>query len=591
MTVNEKLYAVRTEMKKNSVDAVLVSNSDPHQSEYLADRWKDREWISGFTGSSGYVIITHDHAGLWTDSRYFLQAEKELAGTDIQLHKLLNQFEPEHIEWLVERLPEGSTVALDGEDFSKNQLHNIEAILKQKYISIDTNIDVLSLVWNDRPLLPSAPIFEHSPEYTGQTRLEKLTQLRQYISTADVDALLITALDEIAWLLNIRGKDVDFNPVALAFVFVSQKQVIVFADENKINSELNKNFSDEGITLMPYESIFHFLNNIDSFTKVLVDPAVINVKLYKSINCRIFHIDSPIKISKALKTKKEIEQYRQTMVLDAVALAYAFKWLEENISNGQVTEYTFGEKIASLRAQHATYVGESFNAIVGYNENGAIVHYRALKEECKTIEANGVLLVDCGGQYLGGTTDITRTIALSEPTPEVKKHNTLVLKGHIAMSQAVFPIGTSGATLDVLARQFLWSHGLNYQHGTGHGVGYFLNVHEGPHGFAGPNTDRGRTAFKPGMVITNEPGIYLENKYGIRIENILVVKESKLEKFLEFETITLYPYDLKLIDERSLTPREKAWINNYHNNVYNLVSPHLDEATKVWFKYKCKLLG
>lgn len=591
MTVNEKISAIRKEMKNNAIEAVLVSNSDPHQSEYLADRWKDREWISGFTGSSGYVIITNDHAGLWTDSRYFLQAEKELAGSDIQLHKLNNQFAPEHIEWLIDNLPEGSTVALDGEDFSKNQLDNIEAILKQKYISIDTNIDVISLVWNDRPSLPNAPIFEHSPEYTGQTRIEKLTQLRQSISSADCDAILITALDEIAWLLNIRGKDVDFNPVALAYVFVSQKQAIVFVDANKINGELNKNFNDDDITLMPYESIVHFLNNIDSFTKVLVDPAAISIKLYKSINCRIFHIDAPVKISKAVKTKKEIEQYRQTMVLDAVALAYAFKWLEENISSGQVTEYTFGEKIASLRAQHSTYVGESFNAIVGYNENGAIVHYHALKDKCKYLNAHGVLLVDCGGQYMGGTTDITRTIALSEPSPEVKKHNTLVLKGHIAMSQAVFPKGTSGATLDVLARQFLWSNGLNYQHGTGHGVGYFLNVHEGPHGFAGPTTDRGRTAFQPGMVITNEPGIYLENKYGIRIENILVVKESKYEQFLEFETITLYPYDLKLIDERSLVPKEKAWINNYHNNVYNLVSPHLDDDTKSWFKYKCKLLG
>ncbi len=592
MTVNDKIQALRIEMKKNNIDAVIISSSDPHQSEYLADRWKEREWISGFTGSSGHVIVTNDHAGLWTDSRYFIQAEKELANSEIELHKINNQFAPEHVVWLKDHLNEHAVVALDGEDFSKNQLDNIESIFKPKHISIATSIDLVSAIWVDRPQLPRGTAMEHSMDYISQSRSEKIEIIRQKIKEASCDSMLITALDEIAWLYNIRGNDVDFNPIVIAYSYLTNDRAILFIDDHKIPEDLLSNLNKDSIEIMPYNSVLHFLNTIGEEELVMLDYTSINFALYRAINGKSKDNESPIKLAKAIKSIKEISQYRQTMIYDGVALAYAFKWLEENLKKEvEITEYSFGIKIAEIRAQHNEYIGESFNTIVGYNENGAIVHYHADVNDCKKIKPQGILLVDCGAQYLGGTTDVTRTFALSEPSIEAKKHYTLVLKGHIAMSQAIYPVGTCGATLDILARQYLWEHGLNYQHGTGHGVGYFLNVHEGPHGFAGPNTERGRTAFVSGMVITNEPGFYLENQYGIRIENILVVRESKAPKFLEFETITLYPYDLTLIDERSLSAKEKSWINNYHNHVFDLIAPHLDEKTKEWFRFRCKLLG
>ncbi len=591
MTVDNKILALRQEMKKKAVDAVIISSSDPHQSEYLADRWKDREWISGFTGSSGFVVVTNDHSGLWTDSRYFIQAEKELSNSEIQLHKINNQFAPEYIEWLRENLKAGAVIALDGEDFSKTQLDNIETILKTKNISISSSLDLISSIWQDRPILPKGKVTKHALAFTGQSRIEKIEAIRQEIIQANCDDLLIPALDEIAWLFNIRGNDVEFNPVAVAYAYITKYKAHLFIDKSKLDEDLSSELSNEGVEIFPYDTIISYLNNLAANTTIMVDTSAINAKLFKAINGRINEKESPVKKAKAIKTPKEINHYKQTMIYDGAAIANAFKWLEDSIVNEEITEYGFGHKIAAYRAQHNEYIGESFNPIVGYNENGAIIHYHAIATDSKKINAQGVLLIDCGGQYFGGTTDITRTLGLSEPSKEIKKHYTLVLKGHIALSQAIFPQGTCGATLDILARQFLWEHGLNYQHGTGHGVGYFLNVHEGPHGFAGPNTERGRTAFAPGMVITNEPGFYLENNYGIRIENILVVKENKTSNFLEFETITLYPYDLKMIDEQSLTSKEKAWINNYHNHVFNQIGPHLDATTREWFRFKCKLLG
>ncbi len=590
MEINQKLAALRNIMKRNSIDAIIVPSSDPHQSEYIADVWKDRKYISGFTGSSGVAIVTQSHAGLWTDSRYFLQAEIELIGSDFVLHKLQNQFAPEHIEWLLSNLPSNSNVAIDGEDFSKAQYDNIVSLLKPHGIAIDITHDLMSEIWTDRPSFPNSKAVEHDVTFVGQNRKQKIENLRSEIIKHSANYLLLSALDEIAWTLNLRGTDVIYNPVLISYCIVGLNEVILFVDEDKV-SEIKFILINDNVQILPYESIVSYLNKIDEKAKILVEANTINIKLYKAINGQILHIESPARISKGIKSQIEIDHYKKAMIADGVALAKAYKWLEDNIGKTTITEHSFAQKIANYRSEHQDYRGESFGAIVGYNGNGAIIHYNPSEENCSPILPHGILLVDCGGQYLGGTTDITRTIALSEPSVEAKKHNTLVLKGHLALSQVVFPKGSTGSTLDILARQFLWDNGLNYLHGTGHGVGYFLNVHEGPHGFAAPSTERGRTPLQEGMIITNEPGFYLTDQYGIRIENIMVVKPHTFENFLEFESITLYPYDLKLVDEKALTPKEKVWINKYHNHVYEAISPFLDSATAEWFRYKCKLLG
>jgi Xaa-Pro aminopeptidase len=592
MTTNDKLASLRKEMLINNTDAVIIPSSDPHLSEYIAEHWKDREWISGFKGSSGVVIVTKDHAGLWTDSRYFLQAETELQGSNFTLHKLVNQFAPEHIEWLKENINVGGKISVDGQDFSKAQIDNIVNILKSKELIIDTSLDLVSAIWHDRPSLPNGKIFELSTDYTGKTRETKIEEIRLAMKKHEADTFVVTALDDIAWLMNLRCLgDIDFSPVFISYCVISTDKVTLFVDETKFDKELKEKLQNEDINIMSYQDILKFLNEIDPEKTVLVEQSIINAKLYKAINGRIINKDSPIRIAKGLKCQIEIDNYKKTMIVDGVALVKTYKWLEEHVGKQPISEYEFGEKIAHFRSEHSDYRGESFNPIVGYKENGAIVHYHAAENNSKQIKADGILLVDCGGQYLGGTTDITRTFALSDPTEAAKKHNTLVLKGHIAMSQVIFPKGTTGSSIDVLARQFLWDNGLNYLHGTGHGIGFFLNVHEGPHGFAAPSTERGRTPLESGMVITNEPGFYLEGHYGIRIENVMVVKESKMNNFLEFETITLYPYDLKLVDEKALTPKEKAWINKYHNHVFDSISPYLDEAHKEWFRFRCKILG
>lgn len=590
MSNTAKVNALREVMKVKKVDAVIVPSADPHQSEYPAACWKDREWISGFTGSAGNVVVTLQDAGLWTDSRYFLQAEEELSEGSIRLFKLKNQFAPEHIEWLGSQLAPGSVVCIDGEDISKSQFDYYEQILAKSGISLRAD-DLISEIWTDRPSLPEGAVVLHKEPYPGKTRAEKLMEIRRAMADKSADLLLLTALDDIAWTFNIRGKDVDFNPVVVSFALIGRESASLYVDASKIDETVASALAADNITQKPYGDLVGDLNKMSEKTRIMAEVGSLNTTLYKAINGIIISADSPARIAKGIKTPSEIEHIRQTMIRDGVALVKAFKWLDDNLDAEAITEAGFGAKIAAFRSEQAGYRGESFTAIVGYKGNGAIVHYHPDEQNSATLKREGILLVDCGGQYEGGTTDITRTIALSKPDKIQQRHYTLVLKGHIALARAIFPEGSCGAQLDVLARQYMWQHGLNYLHGTGHGIGYYLNVHEGPHGFAAASTDRGRTPLAIGMVISNEPGFYLENQYGIRIENVIVVSASKMEGFLDFETVSLMPFDKELIDETLLDAGEKAWINRYHTEVYDKLHVHLDEVHSNWLRFRCHLFG
>lgn len=587
-----KLEALRSSMRLHRIDAIIIPSSDPHQSEYVAAHWKDREYISGFTGSAGLCVVSQDEALLWTDSRYFLQAEMELEGSGFRLQKLTNQFAPEHIEWIKSKFSSGATVAIDAFDFSVNQFRMLNKELEKVNISIETSLDLMSEVWIDRPTLSKAPIVIQDNKFAGVGIQDKVGEVRSKMQEADVDHYLITALDDIAWLLNIRGQDVEFNPVVVSFVCISTDKIHYFVNKEKLDVDVKSHLHAADISIHDYEEIFSFLNTLSINETLLLDANECNVKLHHAVNCRILEKESLIKHLKCTKNETELKNIRTAMVKDGVALANAFFWLEQTLPSRQVSEAEFAAVIGSFRSKQENYVGESFAAIVGYGPNGAIIHYHPTEKNCAMIQNHGVLLCDCGAQYKEGTTDITRTIALSKPSDTLRRHFTLVLKGHIGINISVFPEGTAGAQIDILARQHLWQEGLNYQHGTGHGVGAYLNVHEGPQGIAAINTERGRTALKSGMVTSNEPGYYLDGSYGIRIENLVATKvHPRHQGFLCFEVLSLYPLDFELIEETMLTGKDKIWLNKYQSEVYERIHPFLSEEVKTWFKFKCRVFN
>ena len=589
MTVQQKLVALRSVMKSNGIDAVIIPSGDPHQSEYVAAHWQERAWISGFTGSAGLVVVTHDHAGLWTDSRYFLQAEMQLKNTEFVLHKMFNQFATPYIDYLSETLSSGSKVAINGFMFSKSSVDGMKKEFAKNNIDFVYRLDLISEIWHNRPALSDAPIELHDINFSGKSIADKLSEIYQSLKESNGDYYLITALDDLAWTFNIRGKDVDYNPVAIGYGVVGLKENHFFADPSKLSDSVLSEFSKNGVKVHTYDSIIPFLNNLNETTKILVDPNLCSQTIYESINGQIIHETSISKLLKSIKNEVETAHIRNVMKKDGAALAQTFYWLEQKMKNGdKVSEVDVAKKIAENRSHQDFYQGESLGAIIGYKENGAIIHYHPEPETCKTIRPEGILLADSGGQYKDGTTDITRTFALSHPSADQKKSYTLILKGMIALSMAKFPEGTTGAQLDTLARQFLWAEGLNYGHGTGHGVGFFLNVHEPPQGFAPVHSERGRTVQLPGMLTSNEPGFYKEGEYGMRIENLILTQKSQIDGFLEFETVTLYPFDHLLMEKSLLTPGEISWINDYHQKVYDDISTYLNGEVKLWFKEKCK---
>jgi Xaa-Pro aminopeptidase len=590
-SIDERISSLRALMRQHQIDAYLIPSNDPHQSEYVAERWKAREWISGFTGSAGIAIVTADHAGLWTDSRYFLQAEEQLKGSRFVLHKLKIPHAPEHLMWLAENLPEGAIVGADGNLFSPGQVRSIRKHLHKKNIEFD-QVDLIGEIWKDRPGIPVNPLFEFPLEFAGQSRREKLDRVLEKMAGQGASLYLVSTLDDIAWCLNIRSNDVEFNPVCICYLVIGRDTSYLFIDEEKVPSGISGSLHKDGIEIRPYEEIEDFLARMSESRRILVDTHSISIRLYEGIN-EDQRIDGENLIlpMKAVKNEVEIGHIRSVMRRDGVALLRLYRWLEEKLNAGKVTELEVAEQLARFRGEQGNYYGESFAAIVGYNSNGAIVHYKPQAETCASIHREGILLLDSGGQYLDGTTDITRTTALGPPTSEQKRNYTLVLKGHIALATIQFPEGTMGAQLDTLARIPLWKEGLNYGHGTGHGVGFFLSVHEPPQGFAASAvTSRGTTPLAPGTLTSNEPGFYKDGEYGIRIENLVLcveAGETPYGKFLKFETVSLFPIDTSLVELALLTKEEKDWLNDYHRQVFVQLSPLLNEDEKKWLEEKC----
>lgn len=587
--IQQRISALREAMKHYNMGAYIIPSSDPHLSEYPADCWKSRQWISGFTGSAGTVVITADKAGLWTDSRYFLQAAKELEGSGIELYKMGLPETPGLPAFILRNLQENETVGLDGQTYSVADAEELNLVLKKKKITLDVSRDLIHEIWIDRPAIPGGMLFELPVEYSGKSTSDKLEAINTKLHEAGADGLVLCALDEIAWTFNIRGNDVEYNPVVVSYAFISEEETVLFILPGKITHEMSKNLQAEGVTLADYSKITSYLAKLKDKTRLFIDPKKTNFALYNALpfSCEVIEGVSPVAMLKSIKNEKEIEGFSNAMVRDGVALTRFFIWMEKSLSAGKtLTEISISEKLAEFRNKQALYVSESFETIAGYKGHGAIVHYGATPESNATLAQEGLLLIDSGAQYFDGTTDITRTIALGEPTEAMMKDFTRVLKGHISLAKCKFPQGTRGSQLDILARKALWDNGINYMHGTGHGIGHFLNVHEGPQSI---RMEENPVALQPGMVISNEPGVYRTDEYGIRIENLILVREdseTEFGKFYSFETLTLCLIDRKLIIASQLSARERAWLNKYHQRVYEKLSPFLFEEEKEWLKNK-----
>lgn len=588
-TINDRIAALRAHIAQEQIQAFIIPSTDPHLSEYVAPHWQSREWISGFTGSAGTVVVTAKDAGLWTDSRYFLQAARQLEGTCITLYKEMLPETPNIPEFLSAHLQEGDCVGIDGKMFSAEEVEHLQKELKKSGIRIKSIADPMQLLWTDRPAMPLAPAFVYDTKYAGMSFTEKLSAVRQAMEAAGADSLLLSALDEIAWLLNIRGNDVHCNPVVVSYLLIEKDKVNYFVQPQKVTPELAEYFSANGISVHPYEEIGDYLNSFNAHS-ILMNPAKTNYAIYSAIRpgCLIINGASPVALLKAIRNKQEIAGIHAAMQRDGVALVKFLKWLDEAVPAGKETEISVDKKLHTFRAAQPLYMRESFDTIAGYKEHGAIVHYEATPETDVTLKPEGFLLLDSGAQYLDGTTDITRTIALGPLTEEEKTDYTLILKGHIALAMAVFPEGTRGAQLDVLARMPIWKERMNYLHGTGHGVGHFLNVHEGPQSI---RMNENPVALQPGMVTSNEPGVYKAGSHGIRTENLVLTVpagEGMFGKYLKFETLTLCPICRKGIIKELLTAEEIGWLNDYHRTVYEKLSPDLNYDEREWLKEACK---
>lgn len=592
MTNLIKLATIREWMQKEHIDAYVIASADPHISEYLPDRYKSIEWTSGFTGSAGTLVITADFAGLWTDSRYFVQAAAQLNGTGFELVKLKNQGAAEYADWLREVLKKGSTVAFDGKIAPIAIAKYLKEMLESKEIQVRGDVDLLAKVWTDRPPLPSDPAFLLNEEITGKSTAKKLDEVRALLKKSDADVHLISSLDDISWLFNIRGSDVKCNPVVLSFALISEDKTQLFIDKNKLKEEDKTKLASAKVSIEPYESIEQALASLPANAKVYIDPKRNCYAYYKLIpeSCSIIEATNPSTVLKAIKNDVELAHTRDTMVKDGVALTRFFYWLENTIGNKKITEISIAEKVLEFRKEQADFVGESFDTIAGYKEHGALPHYKAIPESNAELKADGLLLIDSGGQYKTGTTDITRVVSLGNISAEQQKDYTLVLKAMIEGSSAYFPLGTKGYQIDAITRKPLWDHFRTYGHGTGHGVGFFLNVHEGPQVF---NTAPIDIAIEPNMITSIEPGLYREGHYGIRIENLVVSqldKNTNFGQFMSFETVTLCYIDTILVDKAFLEPKHISWLNAYHKTVYDKLSAHLNSAEQTWLKEKTKAI-
>ncbi len=582
------LEALRDLMRSKHIDAVIIPGTDPHQSEYPSEHWKFRDYVSGFTGSNGTAVVTLDDAGLWTDSRYFLQAAEQLEDSGFTLRKENIPGEPTVLEWLGEVLDEDAVVGVDGRLFSLIEANRIEMFCAQNGFMFAPDFRAAEAIWTDRPARPMNPAFVHDEALAGEDVDSKISRVVDALDAADADGLLITALDEIAWLLNLRGSDVDYTPVVIAFAYVSEDERVLFIDSEKVTSEVKDHLKKYGVKIKDYDDIEKFLGKISSTATVMVDPNRVSDALGQAMICNKTYMASPVIALKGVKNECQIAGFRQAMLYDGAAMVRMMMWLEQNVANG-ITEMDVDRRLQQERAAYASNRGDSFHMIAGYKDHGAIVHYEATDESAYTLAPDGLLLIDTGGQYLEGTTDITRTISLGNPTAAEKHDYTLILKGHLALARAVFPKGTMGVQLDVLARGPLWNEGMTYLHGTGHGVGHFLGCHEGPQSI---RMEANPTPLELGMVTSNEPGIYKTGEYGIRTENLLLCvpacSNEEWGEFYKFESLTLFPYDTTLMDMDMLSREEVKQINDYHAMVCERLRPLLSADEAQWLEQKCK---
>lgn len=581
----ERLNKLRSFMKKNGLDAFIIPSTDAHLSEYPPTHWESRVWISGFTGSAGTIVVTASEAGLWTDSRYFLQAEEQLEGTSIQLFKEGLPTTPSFTQWLIDTLPAKSTVGIDGNVYIAQEAINLKSDLDRFDLRLNVDNDPFSVIWEDRPILPENPIFVLPEEYTGESAQSKIQRINQKLKKEGANSIIVDTLDTIAWIFNIRGNDVKCNPVAVAYAYISASETVLFINPKKVTTEVAEYLKNQGVILAEYYKFFDYISRLDE--KICVDLNKVTFKILDAIKDKntLLFAPSPIDLMKSCKNDVELKGFRSAMHKDGVALVRFFMWLEKAVNNG-IEEIDIPAKLIEFRSKQDLFVGESFDTISGYGPNGAIVHYHVTKESSAKIKPEGLLLIDSGAQYFDGTTDITRTVAVGPLTEQMKKDYTLVLKGHIAIATAIYPQGTRGSQLDILARKALWNEGLNYLHGTGHGIGHFLNVHEGPQNI---RLNENPTTLQIGMVTSNEPGLYRDGEYGIRLENLVATKKemtTNFGDFYSFETLTLCPFDTRPIVKELLTKEEIEWFNNYHKMVFDELSPLLDTNEKEWLKNK-----
>lgn len=586
MNINKKIESLRDLMKERGISAYIVNTGDPHQSEYVADYYKGRIWISGFTGSAGTVVITHNEAILWTDGRYFIQAEDELKGSEFKLFKMATPGYPTYTEWLKDTLEKDDTLGFDGKVFAQNAVEELEKELKGKNIKFIDQFDLVGEIWKDRPEMPKGKAFIHELKYTGKTSKEKIEEVRSEMEKEEIDYFLIGSLDDIAWLYNIRGKDVAHSPIVISYGLVSKDKAYLFVDSDKIDDEVLGFLKENNIEIGKYEDIVDYVKNIEEGSKIYLDKSRINRWIYKAIpaDTTIINRTDITTELKGCKNSVEIENQKNAYIKDGVALTKFLYWLEKNVGKIEVSEISAEDKLLELRQEQEGFIEPSFGTISAYKSNAAMMHYSASSTSNAILKPEGLYLVDSGGQYFDGTTDITRTIALGPITDEEKKDFTLTLKGVINLSSARFLHGANGHTLDVLARYPLWQEGIDYKCGTGHGIGYLLNVHEGPHRVASvPNS----VVLEKGMVLSIEPGVYKAGSHGIRIENIVVIQEdikTDSGQFMKFETLSFVPIDLKSIDVNLLSENERKWLNEYHNGVYNKLASYLNEEEKEWLK-------
>jgi Xaa-Pro aminopeptidase len=590
-TTTDRLAALREAMKRQQLDAYILTDSDPHLSEYTAERWKVRSWFSGFTGSAGTLVVTADKASLWVDSRYFLQAEIELSDVDIEIQRIGIAGTPSIAGFLRAELSEGQTVGLCGQTYGATLARSLKTNLAKSGIRFDTSFDLAEDIWEDRPSVPDGSCFLHEEQYSGKSVSGKLCEIRTQLEEGEADAVVLTALDDVAWTFNIRGGDIAYNPVVISYGFISQKESILFIDPKKVPEDVFEYLQDAGVSFLDYDAFLPFLSQLPDGMNVSIDPNKASISLIDAIpeSCNLEEGFTSVTHLKSIKNDTEIEGIRNAAIKDGVALTRFHMWLEHSLRDGeQVTERSAAAKLSEFRAEQDLYLMDSFHTICAYAEHGAIVHYSATPESDALIHPEGLLLIDSGGQYLDGTTDITRTVALGIPTDQMKEDFTCVLKAMIGLSKCKFPEGTYGGQLDVVARKHLWDAGLNYLHGTSHGIGHCLNVHEGPQSIRLADTNT--TPLKIGMVISNEPGLYREGEYGIRIENMMLVRDSYVSAdfgaFLHFDPLTLFYIDERLLFIPKLSISEVNWLYRYQQRVFGRLRPFLNDEEVAWLRRK-----